>query len=45
MYDIPQGSRTSRGKAIVNFLNLGEGERLATVLAVPDLCRANVMRC
>ena len=36
VYDIPQGSRTSRGKAIVNFLNLGEGERLATVLAVPD---------
>ncbi|MEZ4577184.1 MAG: DNA gyrase subunit A [Desulfobacterales bacterium] len=43
VYDIPQGSRTGRGKAIVNFLNLGEGERLATVLAVPDLCRANVI--
>ncbi|MEZ4602572.1 MAG: DNA gyrase subunit A [Desulfobacterales bacterium] len=42
VYDIPQGSRTGRGKAIVNFLNLGEGERLATVLAVPDLCRANM---
>jgi len=35
VYDIPQSSRTSRGKAIVNFLNLGPEERLATVLAVP----------
>ncbi len=36
VYDIPQSSRISRGKAVVNFLNLGENERLATVLAVPD---------
>ncbi|MCU0600593.1 MAG: DNA gyrase subunit A [Desulfobacterales bacterium] len=35
VYDIPQGSRTSRGKAIVNLLNLGPEEKLATVLAVP----------
>lgn len=36
VYEIPQGSRTSRGKAIVNLLNLGPDERLATVLAVPE---------
>ncbi len=36
VYDIPQGSRISRGKAIVNLLNLGPDEKLATVLAVPD---------
>ncbi|MBC2713801.1 MAG: DNA gyrase subunit A [Desulfobacteraceae bacterium] len=36
VYDIPQSSRTSRGKAIVNMLNLGPDESLATVLAVPD---------
>ena len=34
VYDIPQAGRTSLGKAIVNLLNLGEGEKLATVLAV-----------
>jgi DNA gyrase subunit A len=36
VYEIPQGSRTSRGKAVVNLLNLGPEERLATVLAVPE---------
>ena len=36
VYEIPQSSRTSRGKAIVNLLNLGPDERLATVLAVPS---------
>ncbi len=35
VYDIPQASRTSRGKAIVNLLNFEDGERLTTVLAVP----------
>jgi len=36
VYDIPQASRASRGKAIVNLLNFEEGERLSTVLAVPS---------
>lgn len=36
VYDIPQGSRTSRGKAVVNLLNLGPEEKLATVVAVPN---------
>ncbi len=35
-YDIPQAGRLSAGKAIVNLLELAEGERLETVLAVPD---------
>ena len=35
VYDIPQAGRQSRGKAIVNLLNFGPGERLTTVLAVP----------
>ena len=35
VYDIPQAGRMSRGKAIVNLLNLGKGEKLATVLDVP----------
>jgi DNA gyrase subunit A len=35
VYDIPQAGRASRGKAIVNLLNLSNDEKLATVLAVP----------
>jgi DNA gyrase subunit A len=35
VYDIPQAGRMSRGKAIVNLLNLGNDEQLTTVLAVP----------
>ncbi len=36
VYDIPQASRTSRGKAIVNLLEFDKDERLTTVLNVPD---------
>ncbi len=36
VYDIPQGGRTSRGKAIVNLLNFKPEEKLTTVLAVPE---------
>ncbi len=33
-YDIPDSGRTSRGKAIVNFLQMGEGEKIAAILPV-----------
>jgi DNA gyrase subunit A len=36
VYDLPMSSRTSRGKAVVNLLNLGPDEKLATILAVPS---------
>lgn len=36
-FDVPQGSRTSKGQAVVNFLQLGPGERVATILAMPEL--------
>ncbi len=36
VYDIPQLSRESRGRAIVNLLNLEEGERIADCRAVRD---------
>jgi DNA gyrase subunit A len=36
VYDIPQASRMSLGKAIVNLLNFGNNEKLTTVLAVPS---------
>ena len=35
-YDIPQGSRTAKGQAVVNFLQLGPGERVTTTLPISD---------
>jgi DNA gyrase subunit A len=36
VYDLPQLNRESRGRAIVNLLNLAEGEQIAQCLAVRD---------
>ena len=36
VYEIPQACRASRGRAVVNLLNFDEGEKLTTVLAVPE---------
>ena len=36
VYDLPQLSRESRGRAVVNLLNLAEGERVADCRAVRD---------
>jgi len=36
VYDIPQAGRMSLGKAIVNLLNFEAGEKLTTVLPVPE---------
>ena len=36
VYDLPQLPRDSRGRAIVNLLNLGEGETIADCRAVRD---------
>ncbi len=36
VYELPMASRSSLGKAIVNLLNLDEGEKLATVLSVDE---------
>lgn len=36
-YDVPQGSRTAKGQAIVNFLQLAPGEKVATVLPLNDM--------
>jgi DNA gyrase subunit A len=41
VYDIPQGGRTGKGKAIVNLLNFVAGEHLTTVLAVPEFLPGN----
>jgi len=36
VYEIPQAGRASRGSALVNLLELDEGEMLTTVLNVPE---------
>ncbi len=35
MYDIPEGRRATKGKAIVNFLQLEDGEEITSVLPMP----------
>ena len=35
-YEIPQATRTSRGKAIVNLFQFQAGEKLTAVFAIPD---------
>lgn len=41
VYQLPLASRTARGKAVVNLLELGEGEKMAAVLPVADLANAD----
>ena len=36
VYEMPQGSRTSRGKPIVNLLQLSDGEKISAVLPVKE---------
>ena len=40
VYDLPQLSRESRGRAVVNLLNFAEGERIADCRAVRDFSEA-----
>lgn len=35
MYDIPEGRRATRGKSVQNFLPLGEGEKITSILPMP----------
>jgi len=41
VYELPLAGRTARGKAIVNLLELGEGEKMAAILPVADLTGAD----
>jgi DNA gyrase subunit A len=36
VHEIPQGGRAARGKAVVNLLNLAEGESVKTILPVKE---------
>jgi len=35
MYDVPEGKRATKGKSIMNFLPLVEGETISSILAMP----------
>jgi DNA gyrase subunit A len=35
MYDIPEGKRATKGKSVMNFLSLADGERVTSILPVP----------
>lgn len=35
MYEIPEGRRATKGKSIVNFLQLADNERITSILAIP----------
>jgi DNA gyrase subunit A len=36
VYDVPEGTRTSKGKSVASFLRLSEGEKIAAMLCVKD---------
>lgn len=41
MYDVPEGRRATRGKSIMNFLSLVEGEKVTTILPMPKNLKDN----
>jgi DNA gyrase subunit A len=36
VYDIPEGTRASKGKSVASFLRLAEGEKIAAMICVKD---------
>ncbi|MDO8482121.1 MAG: DNA gyrase subunit A [bacterium] len=40
MYDLPEGRRATKGKSIMNFLSLEQGETVTSVLAMPKEIKA-----
>src|SRR3989344_2126011 len=41
MYDLPEGKRATKGKSIMNFLSLEQGETVTSVLAMPKKIKAS----
>src|SRR4029079_19437865 len=35
MYELPEGRRATKGKSIMNFLSLSEGEKITSILPMP----------
>ncbi len=45
-YEIPEGSRTSKGRSIANVIEMQDGEKLATLLCIPEFTDTkNVFFC
>lgn len=40
MYELPEGRRATKGKALVNFLSLADNEKVTSVLAMPKESKA-----
>ena len=36
VYEVPEGTRTSKGKSVASFLRLAEGEKIAAMICVKD---------
>jgi|TARA_Y100000310_G_scaffold296014_1_gene327908 DNA gyrase subunit A len=43
MYDVPEGKRATKGKSIMNFLSLPQGENITSVLALPKEMKKNAL--
>ncbi|MEK7162637.1 MAG: DNA gyrase C-terminal beta-propeller domain-containing protein, partial [Patescibacteria group bacterium] len=43
MYEIPEGKRVSKGKAIQNFLPISQDEKITSILAVPKAKKGQVL--
>jgi DNA gyrase subunit A len=41
MYELPEGRRATRGKSIMNFISLSEGERVTSILPMPKDLKDN----
>jgi len=39
MYDLPEGKRATKGKPIINFLQMGMEEKVTSVLAYPEVLK------
>lgn len=42
MYDLPEGKRATRGKSIMNFLQLVDGEKVTSILPMPKDVKASI---
>jgi DNA gyrase subunit A len=43
VYDVPEGTRASKGKSVASFLRLTEGEKIASMLCVKDFTDNNYL--
>jgi DNA gyrase subunit A len=41
MYEVPEGKRATKGKSIMNFISLEQGEQITSILAMPKDVKAS----